>query len=144
MKEKKVLKLGKYITTTFVSFAIVILLQSLLGDMYLLTYINSNIIYATFIICLLVSLLMFITDHIMLGCSCKSIILVRLLDMYVVVFFMQWLIFDEFSFTFINVMINAGLLLIVYIGVYVVLFIQNQVDAKNINKKIKERKQKDE
>lgn len=141
MKNIKFLKNSNYISVIFISFAIVTMIQSCLFDMLIYQGVfETSLIYQIFITCCLVSLLMYITDYIF--SNLKGIIrgIIRMIDMYVVVFAMQVVFYDNIPLSLLSIFLNFSLLWITYLAVYVVLYIQNSIDAREINKKLKERK----
>lgn len=142
MKNIKFLKNSNYVSVIFISFAIVTMLQALLFKMNLYDgEFTADLIFQIFITCFLVSLFMCITDYIFSNFSEFIRFFIRMLDMYIVVFIMQVIFYDNIPITIISLLLNLGLLFLTYFFVYVVLYILNMLDVKEINKKIKERKQ---
>lgn len=136
-------ELRMYIVTACISFTLVMLISSISKDLGLMSnVINQMYTYETFAVCLSVSGLMCITDYFMQNKSEKAIFFVRMLDMYIVVFTANILLFNMWELSIATLLFNAVLLLIVFSSVYILLYLRNKSDEININKKLKERNKK--
>lgn len=142
MKNIKFLKNSNYVSIIFISFAIVTMIQALLFNMNLYDgEFSADLVFQIFITCCLVSLFMCITDYIFSNFSGFIRFIIRMLDMYIVVFIMQVIFYTNIPLSIISLLLNLSLLCLTYFFVYVVLYILNMLDVREINKKIKERKQ---
>ena len=139
MKKKFTLseKINHYISVLVHSFTWQTLILSLINwDSYL---INAQEVLQYFAVSVAITLLMAITDIFTLKRSLPVIILTDLLDIAVVVFGLGGAVFKWFDFNLENILPIIGIIVIIYFIIFGLMMFQMKKDSDHINKKIKER-----
>lgn len=131
-----------FFTITCTSFTIIVLLYTVLSG-FMDVPVNAKEIFVLFSVCAMVALVIFLTDFIPI----KSISLrfaINFLDVFLTVFLFGGGLLGMFPFTWKIMLIVFGMLTVAYIGVVAVMFINEQITAADINKKILEMKNKNQ
>ncbi len=134
----KRIRISEFFTIACTSFTIITLLYVLLsGPMEVV--VNAEAILKLFGICAMVALVIFITDSIPIT-NLPLRLLVNFLDVFLTVFLFGGAIMKMFPFEWEIILIVFGMLCAAYIGVIVVMIVNEQIKAADINNKILEMK----
>ncbi|WP_232695459.1 DUF3021 domain-containing protein [Brevibacillus daliensis] len=132
-------KLKHYLTTSCISFTLLILIFSILDIINVFPPITAYSVFQIFFMTSCITVLMYFTDKIPVKNN-LMMIAIHLSDILFVVLTVG-LLMNMFVLSKTNLLAICIIILLVYFGVYSVVMIKNHVDANYINKKIHSRKQ---
>lgn len=104
---------------------------------------DGKMVYQLLLVNLAVNLAMQMTEHL----PVKSVvlqILIRLIDLFLVVFVLCGAVFQMFPFRSFQVLVISAFLLVVYFLVSSLYYLRDQSDAERINQRIRSRSKKNE
>ena len=134
----KRIRISEFFTILCTSFTIITMAYILLSD-FMDAIVNTEEILKLFGICAMVSLVIFITDSIPIT-NLPLRLLINFLDVFLTVFLFGGGILKMFPFEWEIMLIVFGMLSAAYIGVIIVMIINEQIKAADINSKISEMK----
>lgn len=134
----KRIRISEFFTILCTSFTIITMAYILLSD-FMDAVVNTEEILKLFGICAMVSLVIFITDSIPIT-NLPLRLLINFLDVFLTVFLFGGGILKMFPFEWKIVLTVFGMLSAAYIGVIIVMIINEQIKAADINNKISEMK----
>ena len=138
-------KLSQIFSAFVNSFAwqtlILALLNVFLGSGFVF---NAYSVIQCFIVALVISVLMFVTDMILsngfkLKLSLLTVIIIDILEVFAVVMVVGGAIFGWFDFVMSDLLIAAGVIIAVFLIVFTIQMLRMKADSNTINKILKER-----
>ena len=130
-------KFSHYLTVLVHTFTWQTLILSLINwDSYI---VNAQEVLQFFAVSVAITVLMAVTDIFTLKRSVPIIIFAELADIAIAVFGLGGYVFKWFDFTLENILPIVGLIVIIYFIIFGLMMIQMKKDSDQINKKIKER-----
>lgn len=138
-------KLSQFFSVFVNSFAwqtlILALLNVFLGSGFVF---NAYSVIQCFIVALVISVLMFVTDMILsngfkLKLSLLTVSIIDILEVFAVVMVVGGAIFGWFDFVMSNLLIAAGVIIAVFLIVFTIHMLRMKADSNTINKMLKER-----
>ncbi len=130
-------KFNHYLTVLVHTFTWQTLILSLVNwDSYL---INAQEVLQFFVVSVVITVLMAITDIFTMQRSLPVIILTDLLDVSVVVFGLGGYVFNWFNFNWQTILPVIGIIVLIYFIIFGFFMLQMKKDSEHINKKIKEK-----
>lgn len=125
------------------SFSIITFLYCILGELSIAPEIDNKTVYQLLILNFTVSFVMFFTNKLHFE-TVYSLIAVSIADIFAVVFLIGGLIMKMFPFRLYIVASVSAMIVLAYFFVFGIMFIKGKAEEDCINKKIKERNDRDE
>lgn len=131
--------LSHYIFTVAVSFSLVVVFNIILSGNIQGTTFNNLELLGVFGICLLIGVLMSITDRIKYKTT-YALMLVHIFDIFFALFFLGGFVFNIIDLTW-DFIIPIGIMtIVIYFIIFAIVILRNKSDVEAINKIIQERK----
>lgn len=137
-------KLSQFFSVFVNSFAWQTLILALLNVFLGSGFFNAYSVIQCFIVALVISVLMFVTDMILsngfkLKLSLLTVSIIDILEVFAVVMVVGGAIFGWFDFVMSDLLIAAGVIIAVFLIVFTIHMLRMKADSNTINKILKER-----
>lgn len=99
---------------------------------------NSYVVLQCLCVGFAIAFIMFFTDKLTMNTNFPIKILVDLIDVSIVVLLLGGIVFKWFDFVFTDLLIVAGVILVVYFIVFAIMILRSKIVSEKINQKIRE------